>query len=116
MNDVMSRSYGPENLNIFKKSQFGVDCRTGRQTIECLSLGHRELSSLPWSRRVGRLTLGQVDRQSGCLPLRQIVENLSSDHGVEKLGSDHGIEKLGSDHGIEKLGSDLAVGSFVSIV
>ena len=41
--------------------------------------------------------MNQVDRQLGCLPLRQTVEKLSSDHDGEKLGSDHDVEKLKSD-------------------
>ena len=82
------------------------------------------------------LTLDNVGRDLGCLPLRQLVEvevefrqwcwevgvrpwcwKVGSDHGVEKLGPTMVLKswvwpwcwKVGSDHGVEKLESDHGV-------
>ena len=81
-----------------------------RQTFYLCHLGHRELSSLPWSQEFGvdcgpeswDLTSGHV-RQ---MPLG--IENWVLCHGVEswKVGFGHVDRqlKLGSDHGVEMFG------------
>ena len=49
--------------------------------------------------------MDHVDRQLGCLPLRQTVE-VESGYKGKKLGFDNYVEKLGFDHGVEKLRLD----------
>ena len=79
MNDVMPGCDGPENLKILKKRSWKVVIETCsrqlcslpfRKTIESLPLGHRKLSSLPWSRVVGVSTLRHTVKFFGSRPAK----------------------------------------------
>ena len=81
-----ARKRWAEDLGILKKtSVFGVDFRPCKSDNFLCHLGHRELSSLPWTREFGSQTIG-------------------SDYAVDKLKSDHGVLQISTDRDLKHYG------------